>query len=91
MLFMLATAETSHADRSWLNNRAPANTMLMLVTLDTSQEPMGPCGPMEHSPTADRDMHAETAVLSSFIDCGANAAVTATGNSGLAIQYINMT
>ena len=36
MLVMLVMLDTSHSDRSLLNEAAPANLALMLVILDTS-------------------------------------------------------
>ena len=42
--------------------------------LETSHSPIGPCGPLEQSPSGDRWRHALTAPLSAILDCGENAA-----------------
>ena len=76
--YMLVTADTSHADRSWLKDCTWANIDCVSVTADTSHDPIGPCGPLEQSPTSDSLMHASTASWSSVLFWGANAAVTAT-------------
>ena len=76
--FMLVTADTSHADRSWLKEGAFENIYAMSTTFDTSHESIGPCGPVEQSPTGDCLRHARTAALRSVVFCGANAAVEAT-------------
>ena len=46
----------------------------MSVTPETSHSPIGPCGPLEQSPSVDRSRHALTAPLSSSCDSGENAA-----------------
>ena len=71
---MSLTADTSQFDRSWLNNRVPANRWLMLVTADTSHDPIGPCQSLEQSP-ADSTRHAVTTFFSSFLSRGLNAGV----------------
>ena len=48
---------------------------LISVTLDTSHCPIGPCVPLEQSPFGNSLRHAFTAVLSSALDRGKNAAV----------------
>ena len=72
---MSVTADTSHADRSWLKDCALANTPCMLVTANTFHDPIGPCGPAEQSPSVDSFMHCLTAALSSAVFWGANAAL----------------
>ena len=47
----------------------------MSATSDTSQSPIGPCGPSEQSPFGDSLRHASTALLSSALDCGENTGV----------------
>ena len=47
----------------------------MLVTADTSHDPIGPYGPAEQSPSVDSVMHRSTAALSSAVVWGANAAL----------------
>ena len=46
----------------------------MSVTPETDHSLIGPCGPLEHSPTPDSFRHAVTAPLSSALVCGENAA-----------------
>ena len=77
--FMLVTADTSHADRSWLKEGAFENIYAMSTTFDTSHESIGPCGPVEQSPTGDCLRHATTAAFRSVLFCGTNTAVAATG------------
>ena len=50
----------------------------MLVTADTSHDPIGPCGPAEQLPTADSLRHVSTACWSFALFPGANAVVTPT-------------
>ena len=78
---MSVTADTFHADRSWLKDRALRNMNLTSVTADTSHDPIGPCGLAEQLPTGDSLMHASTASWSSVLFRGANAAVTPTRKS----------
>ena len=73
---MLVTADTSHADMSWLKDCAYANIPYMLVTADTSHDPIGPCAPAEQLPTGDSLMHAPTASWSSILLWGANTVAT---------------
>ena len=56
---------------------------LMSVTRDTSQVPIGPCGPFEHLPFGDSPRHVSTAVLSSTLESGENAEVCVVGLVGL--------
>ena len=72
---MSVTADTSHFDRSWLKADARKNMSSISVTADTSQSPIGPCGPSEQSPIGEYLMHLFTASLNSSLDCGLNAAV----------------
>ena len=81
ILDMSVTAETSHADRSWLKDCALRNMNIMSVTADTSHNPIGPFGVAEQMPTGDSLMHASTASWSSVLFRGANAAVTPTRKS----------
>ena len=76
---MSVTAETSHADRSWLKECALKNILFMLITADTSHDPIGPCGPVVQLPRGDSLRHASTARLSSILFCGENARVEAGG------------
>ena len=47
----------------------------MLVTCETSQDPIGPFGLFEQSPIADSAKHDGTAALSSSLDWGAKPAL----------------
>ena len=78
---MLVTADTSHADKSWLKECALSNISYMLVTADTSHDPIGPFGPAEQLPTGDSLMHAPTAPWSSVLLRGANAVATPTAKT----------
>ena len=69
---MSVTLDTSHDEMSWLKDAAPLNIPYMEVTLETSHDPIGPVGPLEHAPFVDRAKHATTAFLNSALDCGAN-------------------
>merc|ERR1719201_653007 len=60
---ILVTLRTFHLDRSRLKDLALENILSMLVTWDTSHTPIGPCGPVEQSPTGDRLRHALTAAM----------------------------
>ena len=77
MAAMSVTADTFHADRSWLKDCFPLNNDLISVMADTSHDPMGPCGPAKQSPTGDSLMHKPKASLSSVLFWGANVAVAA--------------
>ena len=45
----------------------------MVLMLDTSHSPIGPCRPFGQSPSGDNFTHASKALLSSGLDCGENA------------------
>ena len=45
----------------------------MVLTLDTSHSPIGPCGALEQSPFGDNFRHGTMAVLTSLPVCGENA------------------
>ena len=81
MLLISVTADTTHADKSWSKSQACLNILCMSVTADTSHDAIGPCEPLEQSPTGDRSMHALIASLSSVLFWGANAAAKATNHS----------
>ena len=88
---MLVTADTSHADRSWLKDWAPQNIELMSVTADTSHDPIGPRGTAEQFPTGDSSRHVSTASWSSVLFWGANAAVTATTKTfGVGVLWVKV-
>ena len=60
------------------SREVPLNLFARLVTDETySHNLIGPCELAEQLPTGDGLLHAATAALSSFLDCGANAAVRA--------------
>ena len=46
---MSVTLDTSHFEMSPLNENARWNVDCMLVTAETFQDPIGPCGPLEQS------------------------------------------
>ena len=48
---MSVTLDTSHLEMSPLNDEPPwtSSKLLVLVTAETSQDPIGPCGPLEQS------------------------------------------
>merc|ERR1719353_1267436 len=79
MLYMLVTLDTSHLDRSPLNLFAPGkgcllastNNQLVSVTAETSQDPIGPCGPLEQS-VGDSFRHSIMAAWSLSLDVGAH-------------------
>ena len=81
ILLISVTDDTSHADRSWLKCQVCLNMLCISVTADTSHDAIGPCEPLEQSPTGDRSMHALIAPLSSVLFRGANAAAKATNHS----------
>ena len=73
---MLVTLDTSHLEMSPLKEDVvPLKIDAMLVTLDTFHSPIGPVEPLEQLPCGDSLRHATTAILSSALDCGENAAV----------------
>ena len=78
MPHMLITLETSHLEISPVNlfalgNSSLLNNWLMSVTSDTSQDPIGPCGPLEQS--VDSCRHSLTAAWSAALDFGSHSAV----------------
>ena len=54
----------------------------MSVTRDTSHSPMGPCGPVEQSPSGDSFRHSRTALLSSNLDSGENT------GAGVVVEHL---
>ena len=69
---MSATFDTSHFEMSPLNLLADKKILFILVIVDTSQDPIGPCGVCERS-LEDSLRHVSTALLSSCFDRGENA------------------
>ena len=82
MPIMLVVLDTSHLERSPLNLSAPGTRSLLAsknnwcisVTAETSQDPIGPCGPLEQS-KSDAFRHSTMAAWSSTFDFGAQALV----------------
>ena len=70
MWFMLVTLDTSHLERSPLNDGAENNKPIS-VTAETSQDPIGPCGPLEQS-VGDSWRHCTMAACSSALEYGEN-------------------
>ena len=75
---MSVTLDTSHFERSPVNLPAAGtksvwNNRLISVKADTSQDPIGPCGPLE--PVADSVRHSTIAAWSSALDLGAHSVV----------------
>ena len=75
---MLVTLDTSHLEMSPLILFAPGITSLLnnwpiLVTADTSQDPIGPCEPLKQS--VDSCRHSLMADWSSALDSGAQPAM----------------
>ena len=73
MYAMSVTLETSHFEISPLNLSASENNCRVLGTLDTSQDPIGPCKLLEQS--VDTLVHSITAVWSCALSFGANPAI----------------
>merc|ERR1719506_3327803 len=73
MLTMLVTLDTSHLEISPLKLPSPEHTLLISVTPVTSQDPIDPCGPLEHSVVT--FTHSLRAAWSSAFDLGANTLV----------------
>ena len=72
---MLITLETSHVEMSPLNDEASGpshvlNKLFISVTAETSQDPIGPCGPVKQS-VGDSSRHSLMVALSSALDFGA--------------------
>ena len=72
---MSLTFDTSHFEMSPRNNFASENMRLMSVTFDTSHSPIGPCGPLEQSPSGHKSRHVLAAKLSSAPLCGTHPGV----------------
>ena len=70
---MVVTLDTSHFERSPLNDDVENNKVIS-VTAETSQDPIGPCGPLEQS-VGDRFRHSTMAALSCALDFGAHTVV----------------
>ena len=71
---MLVTLDTSHLERSPLNDDTEVNMPCISVTAETSQDAIGPSGPLEQS-VGDSLMHFAMAALSSSLEKGENAVV----------------
>ena len=77
---IFVTLDTSHSEMSPLNDvdeagtRHAWNNILMSVTAETSQDPIGPCSPLEQS-VGDSSKHRTMAALSSVLDSGAHPAM----------------
>ena len=72
---MVVTLDTSHLEISPLNDDKGKNMAFMLSGMaETSQDPIGPCGPLEQSKSFSV-RHSTMAALSSASDVRANAAV----------------
>ena len=67
MWFMLVTLDTSHLERSPSNDGAENNKPIS-VTAETSQDPIGPCGPSKQSEDSSR--HSLIAAWSFALDFG---------------------
>ena len=65
---MSVTLDTSHLEMSPVNDDAREKNRCMSVTPETSQDPIGPCGPLEQS--VDSLRHFVVAVWSSAFDFG---------------------
>ena len=81
IISMLMTADTFQADKSWLKCCASPNISSMSETADTSHSPIAPCTPAEQFPIGDSLMHSSTALWSSVLFRGANAAIAATSKA----------
>ena len=81
------TCDTSHFEMSASKDLASENMRLMSVTRDTSHAPIGPCGPLKHSPLGESSRHATTALLSCDRDSGENATVGAGWAVSLSYSY----
>ena len=76
MVHMVVTLDTSHLEMSPLNDDASnsrhiSNKLFMSATAETSQDPIGPCGPSEQS-KAGSFRHCSMAASSSALDFGAH-------------------
>ena len=70
---MVVTRDTSHLEMS-PETFDESKTSFMSVTPETTQEPIGPCEPLEQ-PKSDAFMHAAMTAWSSAFDLGANTVV----------------
>ena len=70
MWFILVTLDTSHLERSPLNDGVE-NNKVMSITAETSQDPIGPCGLLEQS-VGDSWRHCTIAACSSAFEYGEN-------------------
>ena len=69
------------------SREVPLNLFARLVTDETySHNLIVPCGLAEQLPTGDGLSHVATAALSSFLDCGANAALTAAAREAFEVS-----
>ena len=73
---MSVTLDTSHLEMSKLNDGGAlmdqvANKLFISVTAETSQEPIGPCGPLEQSVVSTR--HPRMAAWSPALDFGGHS------------------
>ena len=72
---MAVTLDTSHRDMSPLNELGTPskNSQLISVTAEISQDPIGPCRPLEQSEESFR--HSVMAAFTSVLDFGARPVV----------------
>ena len=77
---ILVTLDTFQLEISPLNDDAAhvSNNPLMSATDETSQDPIGPCGPLEQL-VGESWRHCTVAALSSSLDFGAHAVVARFG------------
>ena len=73
---MLVTPDTSHLEMSKLNDGGAlmdqvANKLFISVTAETSQEPIGPCKPLEQSVVSIR--HSRIVAWRSVLDFGGHS------------------
>ena len=78
MLVIVVTLDMSHLEMSPLNLSVPettleSNTSFISVTAETSQDPIGPCVPLEQS--VDAFMHSAMAAWSFAVDLGGQAVI----------------
>ena len=85
---MLVTRDTFHFERSPWKLVLPKNSELMSVTSDTSQSPIGPYRSFVQAPSGDASRHISTALWSSKLDGGENAAVERTGIRAVRVVQI---
>ena len=86
---MLVTLDTSHSEMSTVTLLAPdttfeLNNWLISVTAETSQDPIGPCGPVEQS--VDSSAHSQMAVWSSALEFGAHPVEEYFGGYTIAVR-----